>query len=307
LEQGLFFQGKLAYHHRTRGLARTDNRNDKEPSAMPPSAKSIREDLARAKAAYAKNDELRAVQLLAVAFRSFVTVKLPSSDRIPIEGLFRECLTNISKLDGVKKYAPNGIPYVKGQEPKLAAYVVTLAKKLEADLAEEGLEAMRQRKLRIDHAIIKGTKFLAEGNLLEAQRSYRAAVEDFVDEKGLFPLIASRLIDAGHHKASLEYLKRSLEESPENPRNYDFLMLVGGKGEEWAAVERLLLDARPKNGTPALYDQTLAVAAARLGHWDLAQAAAGQALAADPKLEDAKRVLAAASQKNDTPKAQQAP
>lgn len=272
---------------------------------MPPSAKSIREDLARAKAAYAKNDALRAVQLLAVAFRSFTAVKLPGSDRAPIESLFRECLTNIGKLDEVKKYAPNGIPYLKGQEPKLGAFVATLAKKMEADLAEEGLEAMRQRKLRIDHAVIKGTKLLADGNLLEAQRNFRAAVEEYIDETGLFPLIAGRLIDAGHHKASLEYLKRALEESPDNQRIYDFLLQVGGKGEEWAAVERVLLDAKGKTSVPALFDQTLSLAAARLGHWEVAKAAAAQALAADPGLTDAKRVYAAATQKLAQPAAPQ--
>ena len=261
---------------------------------MPPTGKSIREDLARAKAAYAKNDDLRAVQLVAVALRSFLAVKLPSSERTPIEGLLRESLANLSKLPSVKKYAPSGIPYVKGQEQKLAVFTVSLAKKLEADLADEGLEAMRQRKLRIDHAIIKGSKFLAEGNLLEAQRNFRAAVEDYVDEKGLFPLIAARLIEAGQYKATFEYLKRAVEESPENPRIYDFLLLAGGKGEEWATVERLLLEARPRSGSLPLFDQTLALAASRLGHWDLAQSAAAQALSADPKLDDAKRVLLAA-------------
>ena len=164
---------------------------------MPPTGKSIREDLARAKAAYAKNDELRAVQLVAVAMRSFLAVKLPGSERTPIEGLLRDSCSNISKLPSVKKYVPNGIPYVKGQEQKLAAFVVSLAQKIESDLGSEDIEGMRQRKLRIDYAIIKGTKFLAEGNLLEAQRLFRAAVEDYVDEKGLFPLIASRLIEAG--------------------------------------------------------------------------------------------------------------
>ena len=261
---------------------------------MPPTGKSIREDLARAKAAYAKNDTLRAVQLVAVSLRSFLAVKLPGSERTPIESLLRESLSNISKLPSVKKYAPNGIPYTKGQEHKLAAFTITLAQKIEADLADEGLDAMRQRKLRIDHALIRGTRLLAEGNLLEAQRNFRAAVDEYVDEKGLFPLIASRLIDAGQHKAAFEYLKRAIDESPENPRIYDFLITAGTKGEEWATVERLLLEAKSRSGSLPLYDQTLALAASRLGHWDLARSAATQALAADPKLEDAKRILIAA-------------
>lgn len=56
---------------------------------MPPSAKTIREDLARAKAAFAKNEDLRTLQLTASALRGFLTVHLAGPDRITVEGLSR--------------------------------------------------------------------------------------------------------------------------------------------------------------------------------------------------------------------------
>ena len=264
---------------------------------MPPTGKSIREDLARAKAAYAKNDELRTVQLIAGALRAFVSVKLPGTDRLQVEGMLRESFANLGKLDHVKRYAPNGIPYAKGQEPKLAAYMASLAQKVEADIAREGLDAMRERKLRIDHAVIKGTKLLAEGNLLEAQRNYRTAVEDYVDETGLFPLIASRLIDSGHYKASLEYTRRAIEEAPGNTRAYDFLLTAAGKSKDWETAERLLLDAQSKSGGHPLLSQCLSEVEARLGRWSEAREAAGQALAADPRLAEARRLLTLAEKK----------
>ncbi|UJX41865.1 hypothetical protein K9F62_03955 [Desulfovibrio sp. JY] len=264
---------------------------------MPPTGKSIREDLGRAKAAYAKNEDLRTVQLLATALKAFVSVKLPSSDRTIVEGLLRECFANISKLPRVKKYAPNGVPYAKGQEQKLCAYLLPLAQKIADDINRESLDAMRERKLRIDHAVIKGTKLLGEGNLLEAQRNFRAAVEDYVDEKGLFPLIASRLIDAGHFKASLEYIKRAMEEAPDNPRAYDFLMTAAGKADEWPLAERILSEAKPKLGANPLFDQALAMVHARLGNWQEAQSAAKRAVDADAHLLDARKVLAVAAKK----------
>lgn len=264
---------------------------------MPPTGKSIREDLARAKAAYAKNEELRAVQLVATSLKAFVTTKLPGTDRITVEGLLREGLANISKLPRVQKYAPNGIPYVKGQERKLCTFLLPLAQKIEEDINRETINAMRERKLRIDHAILKGSKFLEEGNLLEAQRNFRAAVEDYVDEKGLFPLIASRLLDAGQFKASLEYIRRAVEESPDNARAYDFLLTAAGKAEEWSTAQRILLDVQPKLGAQPLLDQALAVVEARLGNWQEAQHAAKRALAADSRLVEAQKVLAAATKK----------
>jgi tetratricopeptide (TPR) repeat protein len=257
---------------------------------MPPSAKTIREDLARAKAAYAKNDDLRTLQLLLSALRAFVTVRPTGPDRITIEGLLRESLANLVKLERVKPLLPHGLPYVKGQEKQLYAALVPVTRAVEEAINREDLESKRERKLRIDHAIIKGTRLLSEGNLLEAQRNFRAAVEDYVDEKGLFPLIASRLIDAGHFKASLEYTRRAIEESPDNPRAYDFLLTAAGKADVWPDAKRILADARPKIGDLPLLYQALALVEARLGDWNAADAAAARALEGDARLEDARKV-----------------
>lgn len=268
---------------------------------MPPSAKTIREDLARAKAAYAKNEDLRTLQLTISALRGFLTVHLAGPDRTMVEGLFRECFANISKLERVKKILPNGIPYAKGQEKKLYEYMVPLAKRIEEEINRETIDAMRDRKMRIDHAIIKGSKLLAEGNLAEAQRQFRSAVDDYVDEKGLFPLIASRLIDAGHFKASLEYVKRAIEEGPDNPRAYDFLMAVADKADEWPSVEKVIIDARKKHGEHPLLLECLAKIEAKRGNWEQAREAAKLALQGNAHLEDASKVLIIAEKKLEHP------
>ena len=150
---------------------------------------------------------------------------------------------------------------------------------------------MRERKLRIDQSIIKGSKLLGEGNLLEAQRNFRAAVDEYVDEKGLFPLIASRLIDAGHFKASLEYVKRAIEEAPDNPRAYDFLAIVAEKADEWANAERILQDAKKQHANSPLLLQCQAKLDVRQGNYAQAHEAAEQALAINPSLDDAKHIL----------------
>jgi len=258
---------------------------------MPPSAKTIREDLARAKAAYARNEDLRTLQLTVSALRGFLTIHLAGPDRTMVEGLLRECFSNLSKLDRVKKRLPHGIPYLKGQEKKLYEHLVPLTKLIEDEINRETLDAMRERKLRIDHAIIKGTKLLGEGNLAEAQRQFRAAVDDYVDEKGLFPLIASRLIDAGHFKAALEYVRRAIEEAPDNPRAYDFLMAVAEKADEWESAEKSIIEAQHRHGPHPLLLQCLAKIKARLGNWEQALEAAKQALEGNPHLEEARKIL----------------
>ncbi len=264
---------------------------------MKPTGKTIREDLGRAKAAFAKNDESRVLRCLVQALAAFVQVKPFGPERTTIEGLFRDVFASLVKLPHVAALVPKGVPYVKGQEQKLAAYMAALYKKVEEEIRRETLEAMRARKLRIDQFVIKGQKFLDEGNLLEAQRNFRSAVEEFVDERGLFPLIASKLIDAGHHKASLEYVKRAIEEYPDNSRAYDFFMTAVATTKDFEGGEKLLRDVLKKTGEQPLLLATLARVLAGLEKWAEVQEAAEKALALDPKLDMAKKMLALARKK----------
>jgi len=264
---------------------------------MKPTGKSIRENLARAKAAYAKNDEVRALRLVALSLKAFLSIKLFGPERTTVEGLFRELFALINKLDHVKVLAPKGIPYLKGQEPKLLSILIPLAKKVEEEINHETLEAMRQRKLHIDQCIMKGQKFLDEGNILEAQRNFRAAVDEYVDENGLFPLLASRLIDKGYHKQSLEYVKRAIDVSPDNARSYDFLMTALTGSKEWETGEKILREASKKYPDQPFILGHLAYVLAKSAKLDEAATFAEKALTYDPDQDMAKKVLALARKK----------
>jgi len=259
---------------------------------MKVTAKSIREDLARAKAAYSKNDEVRTLRLLALSLKAFVGLKPMGPDRTAIEGLFRELFGLISKLDHVKKLVPKGVPYLKGQEAKLFNYLIPLTRKVEEEINRESLEAMRERKLRIDQSVIKGRKFLEEGNILEAMRNFRAAVDDYVDEDGLFPLLTSLLIDKDYHKQSLEYVKRAIEVSPANPRSYDFLMTALAGAKEWELGEKILRDQLKKTPDQPMVPANLAFVLAKSGKFDEAASLAQKALAADPDDDIARKAMA---------------
>lgn len=264
---------------------------------MKPTGKTIRENLARAKVAYSKNDEVRALRLVALSLKAFISIKLFGPERTSVEGLFRELFSMINKLDHVKVFAPKGIPYLKGQEQKLLSILIPLAKKVEEEINRETLEVMRQRKLRIDQSIMKGQKFLDEGNILEAQRNFRAAVDEYVDENGLFPLLASRLIDKGYHKQSLEYVKRAIDVSPDNARSYDFLMTALTGAKEWETGEKLMRDLAKKHPDQPLILAHLAYVLAKSANLDEAATFAEKALKFDPDQDMAKKVLALARKK----------
>lgn len=257
-------------------------------------AKTIKEDLARCKAAYLKNEDLKAVATLASALKGFVTVKLPGTDRSEVESLFREAFANVSKIARVLKYVPKGIPYLKGEEAKLFQYMAAVYKKVQQDIETESLEEMRQRKLKIDQLVIKGMKLLEDGNLLEAQRSFREAVTLHVDEEGLFPMLAMKLMDKGHYKASLEYLRGAIETSPDNARAYDLLVTAIAKLKETDPGLKLLNDVRKKTGESPLWLAASAQIKGQAGKWPEAKADAEKALAAKPGLDMAVKALSKA-------------
>ncbi len=261
------------------------------------SGKTIKEDLARAKAAYLKNEDLRVLATLAAALKGFVSVKLPGTERMEVEGLFRETFGNVSKIPRVLKFVPKGIPYIKGQEAKLFQYIAAVYKKVQADIERETLEQMRERKLKIDHLVMKGQKLLDEGNLLEAQRHFREAVTLHVDEGGLFPMLAMKLMDKEQFKASLEYLRGAIETSPDNARAYDLLVTSVGKLGDVEPGLKVLADARKKAGENPLMTATSAQLKAKAGRWEEAKTEAEKALASMPDLDTAKKVLAQAKAK----------
>jgi tetratricopeptide (TPR) repeat protein len=275
------------------------SRDVEKDEVMNITAKSIKEDLARSKAAYLKNEDMRAVATLASALKGFLSVKLASQDRTAVEGQFREAFSNLSKMPRVLKYLPKGVPYSKGQEEKLFKFVAALYKKIKQDIERESLEEMRERKLKIDQLIAKGQKFLDEGNLLEAQRNFREAVALHVDEDGLFPLVAMRLMDKGHHKAALEYLRGAIQASPDNSRAYDLLLAAAEKLGEVDSGLKVLSDAGKKAGSPPLLLAASAGLLAQGGKWIEAKAEAEKALATQPGLERASKILAQAARHLD--------
>lgn len=260
-------------------------------------AKTIKEDLARSKSAYLKKEDLRCLATLASALKGFVSVKLPGNERMEIESHFREAFSNAGKIPRVLKFAPKGIPYLKGEEAKLFQYVAALYKKVQEDIEHESYEQMRERKLKIDQCIVKGQKYLDDGNLLEAQRNFREAVTLRVDEDGLFPLLAMRLMDKGHHKASLEYLRSAIETSPENARAHDLLVTAVLKSGETEAGLKLLAEAVKKTGQTPLMLASIAQLKGQAGRWAEALADAQAALAAQPELTQAAKLAALAAKR----------
>jgi len=258
---------------------------------MTSTPKTIQEDLARSKSYYQRNDVLRALASLGNALRGLMEAKVAGPDKARIDTMLREGYQNINKFEKVREFAPKGLVYVKGDEKTMLAALLPVVKQIDEALKREDLEAMRARKLLIDQMVIKGNKLLAEKNINEAMRCYREAVAEFKDETGLFPLVATRLIDTGNFKQSIEFSRRAVLESPSNPRAYDLLQTGLLKTSDWDAADKFFAEGQRQISEQAYFHQLQAVVKAKRGDLPGAGAAAEKALALDPALEQAAKIL----------------
>lgn len=253
-------------------------------------AKVAIEHLNRAKAAYLKGEALRPLVSVAEAVKVMATSPIHSMDIGPVATLLREMLGNLNKDEKVRPHAGGAaLAYVKGQEKQLYNALAGAARKLKEEMDRESLAAMRERKLKIDRAIIAGQKLLEQGNTPEAQRSFREAVEMHVDEDAMFLIIPEKLQKAGCFKESLEYLKRALKINP-NERKACELAAEAYARTDPAAGAAFFADLAAKGGDgvqPSLALSRLNLAANKLPE---AAAALKRCLELEPGLPDAKRL-----------------
>lgn len=255
-------------------------------------AKAAIEHLNRAKVAYLKGEALKPLVSVAEAVKIMATSTIHSMDIGPVATLLREMLGSLNKDEKVKAHAAGAFSYVKGQEKQLYGLLAGAARKLKEEMDRETLEAMRERKLKIDRAIIAGQKLLDHGNVPEAQRSFREAVELHVDEDAMFLIIPEKLQKANCFKESLEYLKRALKITPNERKACELTAEAYVQIQDPAAGAALFADLVAKGGDgsqPQLALSRLYLAAGRLPE---AAAALKRCAELEPGLPDARRLAA---------------
>lgn len=178
---------------------------------MASAAKIIIEHLSRAKNAYNKGSTLRPLLSVIEAVKLLATKQVHSMDRARIDTMMRENLRNLNSLEDVKRFAKGPLAYQKGKEKQLFTQLVPIVKKIKEERDQESLQAMRERKYKIDRCLISGRKFLEHKKISDAQEVFREAVGLYEDEDALFLMIAEAVTGAGFYRESLEYLRRALE------------------------------------------------------------------------------------------------
>jgi len=252
---------------------------------------TVIQHLSRAKAAFLKGETLRPLVSVAEALKIVITTRIHSQDMAKIASLLRENLQNLGKMEDVAARLSAPLAYQPGAEKKVLAQLVPVIKAIHADARREGMGAVRERKLKIDHAIIHGTKALQGGKIDEAQGYFREAVDCYVDEHAMFLIVADRLQAAGAFKESFEYLRSALGANPDDRKACEMVVTASEKVANPDRGLTLLQKTAEKKGAGPNLHFALARLLAVKKQWAEAEAHAQAAVQAKDDLLDAQKFL----------------
>ncbi|MFW5487441.1 MAG: tetratricopeptide repeat protein [Desulfovibrio sp.] len=187
---------------------------------MNKSIQKIKTHLARSKAYYNRNEILRSLVSLAEALKLELSVKLSGQDKLVVLNGLREMTQLLGRIEEVKKYCPAPLVFSPGQERNVLVCLAKTIKVMHAVALKEDHEKAMERKISIDKLMLHGQTCLQNGKISEAEKAFNEAIELYVDEKALFSMIGTSLIEAGQERLAVKYFIQAMEEYPDDAQSY---------------------------------------------------------------------------------------
>lgn len=192
---------------------------------MSVTAKEIREDIARARAASQKGDLLRCLGCLRDAVEGLVDNKVFGREKFEIEALFAEALRDLNGLPTMQRVVPRGVHHVRGKERALHSKLSHLYDKLKEAIDRARMEKLRKRMLDLDGTLLAAQVHLKKKEELEARKMFRRAADVFAGQPGLLSDIGTRMLMGGLVQEAVEYLRKGLEENNRDERAHSSLIM----------------------------------------------------------------------------------
>lgn len=176
-------------------------------------ARKIREDLGRVKTCIQRRDFKRAVYLFCIALKELGGQAAPTD----LRGDFRIALNDLCADPVFKEQNGSQLSYQPGKEKDLLVWFSRFYNNLTGSEEEEDYETALQRKLNLDRFIRDGKTFISQGKLSEADDSFSRALQYYKNEIAAFGMMARAMMEAGQYVRALGYIKKGLNERPDNP------------------------------------------------------------------------------------------
>jgi len=256
------------------------------------SIKDVLEEFARAKIYFHRHDVLRSMISLLSGLKKYVKLPPLTSERQTVEGVLREIVLLLNRTEEVKKYtARKALTWERHGAKHLLMELAQTLKAYKEASEQESLEATRQRKLKMDQLLLRGSKALELKKLPEAEEAFQEATTLYVNEHKLFYMIGAKLLTAGFAQLAVKFLQKGVEVDPDSDRTYFLLAKAFAGFEEFDKAEASLLKAQELFGEDAdrLALQSQILLKQKKIHE--AQTAARRALELDPNQAEAKKIL----------------
>ena len=188
--------GFTAHLHKTRGVS--------------VNIRKIREDLGRAKSSCQRRDFLQGLFLLISSLKELGGQRAPTDLRSD----FREAIASVCADPLYKAVKPTPISYVAGRERDILTQMVQVYQTVVHKKNTETYEEAAERKLKLDHALRDGKRFLASRQIAEAELCFADSIKYCRYENALFAMIARAYIDIKEYTRGLGYLREGLKRAP---------------------------------------------------------------------------------------------
>lgn len=205
---------------------------------MSVTAKSIREDIARAKSYIARKDYLRTLEFLARAVKGVAASQVFGREKFEVQALLEEVFRDFNELSMIQRLFPKGLNYQRGKEAALYKTLIRLAAKLKAAMEKAKIAKQRERFAELDNMLLEAQKHLENQEHLEARKLFRKASDSYSDIPGINSDIGTRLMMGGLFQEAAEYLKRAIEQNgSDNRAHSSLIMCYEGLGEAGKAID----------------------------------------------------------------------
>lgn len=267
------------------------------PTAPSETAKTVRENIARAKG-YLRRDELvRALTMTADVLDMYSRIKVMGTIRFEIEVNLDEVLTDLCRHTTILPMLPvaNGKPfmlrYVRGKESILSGAIRRIAEVLEKQKKEAAEEAVKKAERHKHELLQRGQALLDSGDTPKARAFLRRVAEEYGKEKGIYLDLAGRYRKARLPMEAAEMYEMNIEHFPKESAGWSGAIDMYLEMNDFEAVEKLYMRVLQQFGP---HPRTLCNIAKFYLRWRRKSQAAEYAIRAlqgDPNLTEAREVL----------------
>lgn len=199
---------------------------------MPDTAKSIRENAARAKVYLRRHELPVALTTLAAALQEYACAKAFGPTRFEIEAAFNDALSECNRIPEMQQVLipPGGdkpvqLKFVRGKEAPLAGLLATLATRFAKDAALQSQEEERQRQNRRVELMEKTKSLLRQGDRPKGRAFANKLLDEYgKDDPGLYLSIADTMRAADLGLDAAELLENAITLFPKESTLYSALI-----------------------------------------------------------------------------------